>query len=139
MSQAKHAVSQPQNEPVLQYTPGSPERKRIEARLRELKSEQIEIPLIIGGKEVRTGDMGQVLCPHDHSHILAQYHKAGPEQVEQAARAAQKAWPQWANMPWQARASVFLKAADLVSGPFRDTLNAGHHAQPVQNGAPGRD
>ena len=87
-------------------------------------SEQIEIPLIIGGKEVRTGDVGEAVCPHDHRHVLATFHNAGAPEVEAAAAAAKAAWRDWSETSWEERASVLLRAADLLAGPWRDTVNA---------------
>ncbi len=124
MSNAILSVPTPVNEPIRSYAPGSPEKASLKARLAEMSAEQIDIPLILGGKEVRTGNTGQSVCPHDHGHVLATYHKAGETEVRQAAAAAAQAWKEWSEMPWQARAAVFLKAADLLAGPWRDTINA---------------
>jgi 1-pyrroline-5-carboxylate dehydrogenase len=87
-------------------------------------SETVEIPLIIGGREVRTGRVDSCICPHDHRHVLATYHMAGAQEVEQAIAACQEAWREWSELPWEARAAVLLKAASLLAGPWRDTLNA---------------
>jgi 1-pyrroline-5-carboxylate dehydrogenase len=87
-------------------------------------SEEIEIPVIVGGREVRTGRTAAAVCPHDHGHVLARVHLAGPEEVSQAIAAAEGAWHDWSQLPWEARAAVFLKAADLLAGPHRDTVNA---------------
>ncbi|MFQ5525802.1 MAG: L-glutamate gamma-semialdehyde dehydrogenase [Thermoanaerobaculia bacterium] len=114
----------PINEPVRSYAPGSSERESIKSRLAAMMTEEIEIPLIIGGEEVTTGDTAQVICPHDRGHALAVYHKAGAEQVDEAIEASQRAWRDWSEMDWQARAGVLLKAADLLAGPWRDTANA---------------
>jgi 1-pyrroline-5-carboxylate dehydrogenase len=86
--------------------------------------EKVEIPLIIGGEEVRTGDLGQCICPHDHGHVLATYHQAGPREVEKAIAASRAAWREWSELSWESRAAVLLKAAELLAGPWRDTLNA---------------
>ena len=117
-------VPQPVNEPVRAYAPGSPEKRSIKAKLAELKASEIEIPLIIGGEEVRTGRMGTCIVPHDHGHVLARYHKAGKPEVQRAIDAAREARREWAATPWYDRAAVLLKAADLLAGPWRDTLNA---------------
>ncbi|ODT03941.1 MAG: 1-pyrroline-5-carboxylate dehydrogenase [Gemmatimonadetes bacterium SCN 70-22] len=112
------------NEPVRAYAPGSPEKASLKKRLASMASERIEVPVIIGGKEFRSGDIGHAVMPHKHAHILADYHKANPAQVDlaiQAAVTAQKEWSQWS---WEDRAAVFLKAADLLAGPWRDTVNA---------------
>ncbi len=111
------------NEPVLQYAPGSPERRRLQAKLRELQAEVLEIPLIIGGKEVRTGRMAECRMPHRHGHLLARYHQAGAEEVEAAVEAARRAWQEWSRMPWEERVAIFRRMAVLLAGPFRDTLN----------------
>ncbi len=117
-------VPQPINEAVRAYGPGSPEKKSVKSKLAELRAEEIEIPLIIGGEEVRTGRMGACIIPHDHGHVLARYHKAGPVEVARAIAAARDAHGAWSRMPWYDRAAVLLKAADLLAGPWRDTLNA---------------
>ncbi|HZX96948.1 MAG TPA: aldehyde dehydrogenase family protein, partial [Myxococcales bacterium] len=123
MSNAILPLAVPTNEPVRSYAPGSPEKKSLKKRLQEMSSEQIEIPLIIGGKEVRTGDVGQAVCPHDHQHVLATFHQAGAPEVEAAAKAAREAWHEWSATSWEERASVLLRAADLLAGPWRDTVN----------------
>jgi len=117
-------VPVPENEPVLNYAPGSPEKKALKAALKTLSAKSIEIPLIIGGEEVRTGNMGKCVVPHNHKKVLATYHKAGPAEVRAAINAAQKAKAEWAAMPWQQRASILLKAAELLAGPWRATINA---------------
>ncbi len=124
MDEALFTLSMPDNEPILDYAPGSRERKSLKQELDELKSKEIEIPLIIGGKEIRTGDLGRCVMPHEHGHTLAVYHKAGPKEIELAVDAAKAAWKSWSYMPWSERVSVFLKAAELLSGPWRDKLNA---------------
>ena len=124
MTNALFKVEQPANEPVRPYLPGSPEKARLKAKIAELKGRQVEIPLIIGGKEVRTGNMGPCRTPHEHGHALGSYHKAGAAEVAQAIEAARAARPEWARMAWEDRVAIFLKAAELLSGPFRDLLNA---------------
>jgi 1-pyrroline-5-carboxylate dehydrogenase len=114
----------PANEPVRGYAPGSPEKASIKLRLEEMQRETVEIPLLIGGREVRTGDIAQAVCPHDHRHVLATFHQAGEEQVQEAAAAAQVAWREWSETSWEERAAVLLRAGDLLAGPWRDTLNA---------------
>jgi 1-pyrroline-5-carboxylate dehydrogenase len=123
MSNAIAHVPVPVNEPVRSYAPGSPERASLKKRLDEMMGTEIEIPVVIGGKEVRTGDTGKSVCPHDHGHVLATYHQAGAKEVEQAARAAKEAWHDWSEMDWEDRLSVFLRAADLLAGPWRDLAN----------------
>jgi len=117
-------VPPPVNEPVLSYAPGTSERAALKARLNEMASETIEIPLLIGGEEVRTGDTLDVVMPHDHGHVLAKAHKAGPAEVDRAIAAAMEAHHDWSRMRWEDRAAVFLRAADLLAGPWRQTLNA---------------
>ncbi len=112
------------NEPISTFGPGSPEKASLKAEINKMLGQQIEIPLIIGGKEVRTGNTAQSICPHDHGHVLATYHKAGPDEVTAAVAAARDAWGAWSEMPWEDRAAVLLKAAELLAGPWRDTLNA---------------
>jgi len=124
MSNAVFQVPHPENEPVKSYAPGSPERASIQRRLSAMLGEEIEIPLVIGGREVRTGDTAKAVCPHDHGHVLATYHQAGAKEVAAAAAAAKKAWREWSELPWEERLSVFLRAADLLAGPSRDTVNA---------------
>src|SRR5919199_4905781 len=117
-------LPEPKNEPVRDYGPGSPEREELQRRLRELQSERIEIPLVIGGEEIRTGDTFQAVMPHDKDHVLAEVHKGGPEHVEQAIDAAREAWQDWSRTPWEDRAAVLLRAAELLAGPWRATVNA---------------
>ncbi|MEA2601979.1 MAG: 1-pyrroline-5-carboxylate dehydrogenase [Acidobacteriota bacterium] len=123
MSNAIFPLAAPANEPVRAYAPGSPEKKSLKKRLDAMLSEEIEIPILIGGKEVRTGDTAKAVCPHDHKHVLATYHQAGAAEVEAAAKAAKTAWREWSETSWEDRAAVLLRAADLLAGPWRDTLN----------------
>jgi len=124
MSNAKFTLPQPINEPILSYAPGSPERQALKAALNKIAGEQIEIPLIIGGKEIRTGQTAQCVMPHDHQHVLAIYHQATAKEVAMAVEASQTAWKTWSIMPWHERAAIFKKAAALLAGPWRMTLNA---------------
>ncbi len=117
-------VPPPVNEPVLSYAPGSPERASLRRRLEQMYGERIEIPLRIGGHDVRTATTGEAVCPHQHGHVLATFHQAGEAEVRQAAAAARAAWREWSETPWEARAAIFLKAAELLAGPWRDTVNA---------------
>lgn len=119
-----YQIPSPSNEPVLSYAPGTPERAEIKAKLQEMASEEIEIPLLIGGKEVRTGQTGESVMPHEHGHTLATWHKAGRAEIEQAIQAAKEAHREWSSWPWEDRAAVMLKAADLLAGPWRATVNA---------------
>ncbi len=113
----------PINEPIRSYAPGTPERQEIKARLAELAREQVEIPVIVGGKEIRTGKTCQAVMPHNHGHVLATWHKAGPAEVTQAIEAAARAHREWAAWPWEDRAAVLLKAAELLARPWRPTVN----------------
>jgi 1-pyrroline-5-carboxylate dehydrogenase len=115
---------EPRNEPVKDYAPGSPERAELQQRLRELERERIEIPLVIGGKDVTTKETFEAVEPHRKSHVLADVHAGGPAEVEQAIAAAREARHDWARLPWEERAAVFLRAAELLAGPWRATLNA---------------
>lgn len=124
MSNARFRMPAPRNEPVKPYAPDSPERRSLLSRLKAMSAETIDIPLVIGGKEIRTGKTGKSVCPHRHNHVLAHFHQGGAEHVEAAAKAAREAAAEWGAMPWEHRASVFLKAAELLAGPWRDTLNA---------------
>lgn len=124
MSLGIFKVPHPINEPVKGYAPGSPERASLAAKVKEMAGQKIEIPLIIGGKEVRTGKLAKAVMPHDHGHVLADVHLGGEAEVKLAIEAAAKAKAEWAAMPWEARVSIFLKMADLLAGPYRDVLNA---------------
>jgi 1-pyrroline-5-carboxylate dehydrogenase len=117
-------VPVPINEPVLSYAPGSPERAALKEAYARMAGEEIEIPLIIGGREVRTGNTDTSVMPHDHGHVLARYHKAGPAEVKQAIDASMKAWKDWSNWPWEDRLAVFQRAADLLATRWRPILNA---------------
>lgn len=117
-------VPRPSNEPVRSYAPGTPEKAALKAQLKKMLGETLEIPLIIGGKEVKTGNLADICCPHDHHHLLGRYHKAGPEEIELASTEAKKAWRGWSEMDWISRASVFLRAAELLATKYRDVLNA---------------
>jgi 1-pyrroline-5-carboxylate dehydrogenase len=114
----------PVNEPVRSYAPGTPERASLQVRLEQMKGERAEIPLVIGGKDVTTGNLKQAVMPHDKDHVLADVHQGGAKEVEQAIEAAGAAWHDWHRLPWEERAAVFLRAAELLAGPWRDTLNA---------------
>ncbi|TML54796.1 MAG: L-glutamate gamma-semialdehyde dehydrogenase [Actinobacteria bacterium] len=117
-------VPEPRNEPVLGYEPGSPERDELRRRLDELSSERLAIPLVIGGEDVQTGDTYEAVMPHKRSHVLADVQKGGSAEVDRAIAAAADAWEDWSRTPWEDRAAVFLRAAELLAGPWRQTLNA---------------
>jgi 1-pyrroline-5-carboxylate dehydrogenase len=118
-------IPKPVNEPIFNYTPGSPERARLKEALAEAAGTQLDIPLIIGGEEIRTGRLGRVVMPHDHHHVLATYHQAGPADVQMAIDSAVAAQPMWQSFRWEERCAIFLKAADLLAGKHRARLNAG--------------
>ena len=124
MNNAILQVPPPENEPIYPYSPGSPEKAELKSVLKRMAGQEIEIPLIIGGKEVKTGNMGDCRMPHDHGHVLGRYHKAGGDEVKLAAEAAAEAWNEWSTMPWNSRAAIMLKAAELLTGPYRQVLNA---------------
>ena len=124
MRNAYVKYARPENEPVRPHVPGDSDYEKVQTQLKKFLSTEIEIPLIIGGKEVKTGNMGKCVCPHDHQHVLAQYHKASKKEVEMAIEASQEAWKEWSQLDWQARAAIFLKAADLLTKPFRPTIVA---------------
>jgi len=114
----------PENEKVFEYAPGSIDRDLLIEAINDLKSKKIEIPLIIGGKEIKTGKTAKVVCPHNHSHILAEYHVASEKEIELAIEESQKAWEKWQNFAWQDRISIFLKAAELLSTKYSYLINA---------------
>ena len=114
----------PKNEPVYNYAPGSKEREELKVWLDKIANEEIEIPIIIGGKEIKTGKTKTVVMPHNHKHVLAKYHIAGKEELLQAAEASLQAKEKWENMPWIERASIFLRAAELLTTKYRPILNA---------------
>jgi len=117
-------VPQPVNEPNHTYAPGTPQRAELKARLKSMAAEKIDIPIIIGGREIRTGRLEKSVMPHDHGHVLAEYHLAGPEHIQQAVAAAAAARREWAAWPWEDRAGVLLRAAELLASTWRPTINA---------------
>jgi 1-pyrroline-5-carboxylate dehydrogenase len=117
-------VPPPVNEPVKAYAPGSPEKAELKARLKAMAGERIDIPLVIGGRNVTTGDTVEAVMPHDHRHVLGVWHKATRENVAEAVEAARAAHREWSAWPWEDRAAVFLKAAELLATTWRATLNA---------------
>src|SRR3954471_8283581 len=117
-------VPRPVNEPVKSYAPGSPERAALKERLASMANERADIPIIIGGKEIRSGKLSQSVMPHNHRHVLGDWHRADSSHVSQAIEASSEAAKDWANWSWEDRAAVFLKAGELLTTTWRATLNA---------------
>lgn len=113
-----------ENEPVNSYAPGTPEREQLKEALKEARSKQVDVPMYIGADEVRTGNKKPMNPPHDHKHVLGHFHEGDASHVEQAIKAALAAKEKWANLGWEHRAAIFLKAADLIAGPYRNEINA---------------
>jgi 1-pyrroline-5-carboxylate dehydrogenase len=124
MSKGFYNVPVPKNEPVKSYLPNSPERKELREAVDSLRSQLVDIPMFIGGKEVRSDDIRPISPPHDHKHTIAHYHQGDKSHVDLAINAALAAKPAWEALPWEQRASIFLKAADLIAGPYRAKINA---------------
>ncbi|PCH93013.1 MAG: 1-pyrroline-5-carboxylate dehydrogenase, partial [Bacteroidetes bacterium] len=124
MSKGFFKVPTPVNEPVLSYGPGTKERTELKEMIDKFRSEEIEIPMWIGGKDVKSGNLVPMSPPHDHKHILGHYHQGDESHINQAIDAAMAAKEDWINLPWEHRASIFLKAADLLAGPYRQKINA---------------
>jgi 1-pyrroline-5-carboxylate dehydrogenase len=112
------------NEPVRSYAPGTPERAALQARLTAMESERPEIAVVVHGEEIRSGKTANAVSPHKHQHVTAIWHHATADDVRGAITSSKKAWKEWSEWTWEERASVFLKAADLLAGPWRDTINA---------------
>lgn len=124
MPKGIYKVPVPTNEPVKQYATGSPERKELQAMLKLLRNQQLDIPMYIGSKEVRSNNKIRIAPPHDHKHTLGYFHKSDKKHIELAISVALAAREKWSNLSWEHRASIFLKAADLIAGPYRAKLNA---------------
>ncbi len=124
MPKGIYKVPAPVNEPVKSYAPGSAEKKELKAMLALLRSQELDIPMYIGGTEVRSENKVRIAPPHDHQHTLGYFHKSDKTHVTAAIEAALAAREKWANLPWEHRASIFLKAAELIAGPYRAKLNA---------------
>ena len=132
-------VPPPVNEPIRSYAPGSPERASLKARLSAMAGEKIDIPIVIGGKDICTGTTAQSVMPHDHHHVLADYHKATPELVQQAVDAALAAHKEWSCWSFDDRAAVLLKAAELLTTSWRDTINGATMLGQSEDGLSGGD
>ena len=124
MSKGFFNVPVPINEPIKSYAQNTPEREELQQAIKELRNKQVDIPMYIGGEEIRTGNKIAITPPHDHQHILGHFHEGDASHVEQAIKAALNARSNWAEMEWEHRAAIFLKAADLIAGPYRAKLNA---------------
>ncbi len=124
MSKGVYRLPNITNEPVKSYAPGSPERKALKEKLAEVKNTVVDLPMIIDGKEVRTGKLMDIRPPHEHKHLLGHYHQGDASHVQLAIDAAMKAKPAWEKMNWESRAAIFLKAAELIAGPYRYLMNA---------------
>jgi 1-pyrroline-5-carboxylate dehydrogenase len=124
MSTGFYQVPTPSNEPVYDYAPGTPEREALKATLKAMKAEPVEVPLYIGNEQIKTGNKKRLASPHNHQHTLGHYHTGDSSHVEQAIDSALNVKESWENMPWEQRASIFLKAADLIAGPYRYQMNA---------------
>ena len=119
-----NTIPKPINEPIKSYAPGSPEKTSLKNCIQDLKSKTIEVPLIIGGEEIKSNNLSEMYVPHDHQHVLGNYHKAGLKEVNMAIEASLEAWKNWSKTSIEERAKIFLKAAGLLAGPWRDTVNA---------------
>ena len=124
MSTGFFKVPYPKNEPVLSYAPGSQERKLLQQALKNMRTKELDIPMYIGDEEIRNGNRQRISPPHDHKHTLGHFHLGDRDHVQQAIQAALSAKPLWEDMNWETRASIFLKAADLLAGPYRYEMNA---------------
>ena len=124
MSNAILSMPVPKNEPIQGYGPGSPEKARLKAALAELSSKELDIPVVVNGEEIRTGNTGKCVMPHNHGHLLGQFHQAGTKEVEAAIEGALKVRKEWASIPWEERAGIFMKAAEILAHEKRYLLNA---------------
>ena len=124
MSNSSFKVPYPVNEEILNYTPKSSEKKSVLKKYKELFNNSVEIPLWINGEHIKTGETENIMPPHDHNHSIGFYHKANEKHVRDAIEAALNAKQKWSSMSWASRASIFIKAAELISGPYRDEINA---------------
>ena len=124
MSKGFYNVPVPRNESVISYAPGTRERQLLKQALKDARAMELDVPMYIGGEEIRSGVKKKLAPPHDHQHVLGYYHEGDKSHIEQAIQAALNAKELWANVSWEHRASIFLKAADLLAGPYRYKMNA---------------
>ncbi len=124
MSKGIYPIPFPENEPVLSYAPGSKERADLQQAVKELRAKELDVPMYIGGKEIRTNQKQRMSPPYEHAHTLGFYHQGDASHVQDAIDAALQAREQWTTLSWEHRASIFLKAADLIAGPYRAKINA---------------
>ena len=124
MSNGIFSMPCPKNEPIQDYRPGSPEKAQLKAALKELSSKELDIPVVINGEEIRTGKAAKCVMPHNHGHILGHYHQAGTKEVEAAIEGALKVRREWASFPWEERAGIFMKAAEILAHEKRYLMNA---------------
>ena len=139
MHNAIFSVPKAVNEPVKSYAPGSPERKALKAELERQLKETREVPMFIDGKEVRSDDKRDIRPPHDHKKVVGHYYQGGVSEVNQAINAAMKAKDAWANMAFEHRAAIFIKAAELLAGPYRASMNAATMINQSKKCLSGRD
>ena len=124
MSNGIFNIPTPVNEPNLTYAPGTSERDTLKATLKQMKAEKADLPMFIGGKEIRTGERAEIRPPHEINYVLGHYHKGNASHVKQAIAAAMRAKKNWESLSWENRASIFLKAADLLASKYRARINA---------------
>ena len=124
MTNSVFTLPKPYNEPIKAYAQGSPERELLAAELDRQMETRVEVPVVINGRAVHTGNVQEITCPHDHGHVLGRVHMAGEDEIHSAVEAAMAAKPAWEAMDWQERAAIFLKAADLISQKYSPKLNA---------------
>lgn len=132
-------IPKPANEPILSYAPGTRERAELKAKLQEMLSTPVEVPIVIGGKEIKTGNLVEMRCPHDRSKLLGKYHQANAYHANLAIEAAKAAKKNWEEIPWPDRATVFLKAAESLGGEVPANPERRNDALHEQDGLPSRD